>query len=57
MKQRHRTPEQVLRKLAEDEKLLAQGQSIEGVARHLEITQSELTEDAPLDQVDPARAP
>ena len=40
MKQRHHTPEQVIRKLAEGEKLLAQGKTIEEVARHLEITES-----------------
>jgi putative transposase len=40
MKQRHHTPEQVIRKLAEGEKLLAQGKGIEEVARHLEITES-----------------
>ena len=40
MKQRHHTPEQVIRKPAEGEKLLAQGKGIEEVARHLEITES-----------------
>ena len=40
MKGRHHTPEQVIRKLAEGEKLLAQGKSIEEVVRHLEITES-----------------
>jgi len=40
MKQRHHTPEQVIRKLAEGEKLLGEGKSIEEVARHLEITES-----------------
>jgi putative transposase len=39
MKQRHHTPEQVIRKLAEGEKLLGEGKSIEEVARHLEITE------------------
>jgi putative transposase len=39
MKRRRHTPEQIIRKLAEGEKLLGQGQSIE-VARHLEITES-----------------
>ena len=34
MKQRHHTPEQVIRKLAEGEKLLGEGQTIEEVARH-----------------------
>ena len=39
MKQRHHTPEQVIRKLAEDEKLLAEGKTIEEVSRHLEISE------------------
>jgi putative transposase len=39
MKQRHHTPEQVIRKLAEGEKLLAPGNTIEKVTRHLEITE------------------
>ena len=40
MKQRHHSPEQVIRKLAEADKLLAQGKSIEEVARHLEISEA-----------------
>jgi transposase-like protein len=40
MKRRRHTPDQVIRKLAEGEKLLGQGQSLEEVARHLEITES-----------------
>ena len=40
MKRRRHTPEQVIRKLAEGEKLLGQGQGIEEVCRHLEITES-----------------
>jgi putative transposase len=40
MKRRRHTPEQVIRKLAEGDKLLNQGQSLEEVARHLEITDS-----------------
>jgi len=40
MKRRRHTPEQIIRKLAEGEKLAGQGQSIEEVARHLEITES-----------------
>ena len=40
MKRRRHTPEQVIRKLAEGDKLLGQGQSIEEVCRHLEITES-----------------
>jgi putative transposase len=40
MKQRHHTPEQVIRKLAEGERLLNQGDDIAEVCRQLEITQS-----------------
>jgi putative transposase len=40
MKQRHHTPEQVIRKLAEGEKLLNEGSEIAEVCRALEITQS-----------------
>lgn len=40
MKQRHHTPEQVIRKLAEGEKLLNQGDDIVEVCWQLEITQS-----------------
>ena len=40
MKRRRHTPEQVIQKLAEGDKLLGQGQSIEEVCRHLEITES-----------------
>ena len=40
MKQRRHTPEQVIRKLAEGEKLLAEGKTIEEVCRHLEISES-----------------
>jgi transposase-like protein len=40
MKRRRHTPEQIIRKLAEGEKLLGQGQDIEEVTRHLEITES-----------------
>ncbi len=40
MKKRRHTPEQIIRKLAEGEKLLGEGQSTEEVARHLEITES-----------------
>jgi putative transposase len=39
MKQRRHTPEQVIRKLAEGDKLLAEGKTIEEVARHLEISE------------------
>ena len=40
MKQRRHTPEQVIRKLAEGEKLLNQGHDVAEVCRQLEITQS-----------------
>lgn len=40
MKRRRRTPDQIVRKLAEADKLLGQGKSIEEVCRHLEITDS-----------------
>ena len=40
MKKRRHTPEQIIRKLAEGERLLSQGQSLDEVARHLEITES-----------------
>jgi putative transposase len=39
MKQRRYTPEQVIRKLAEGDKLLAEGKTIEEVSRHLEISE------------------
>ena len=40
MKRRRHTPEQIIRKLQEGDKLLAQSQSLEDVARHLEIAES-----------------
>jgi putative transposase len=40
MKRRRHTPDQIIRKLAEGEKLLGQGQDLEAVSRHLEITES-----------------
>jgi putative transposase len=40
MKRRRHTPEQIVRLLAEGEKLLAEGQTVDEVARHLEITES-----------------
>ena len=40
MKRRRHTPEQVIRTLAEGEKLLGQGQTLAEVCRHLEITES-----------------
>ena len=39
MKQRRHTPEQVIRKLAEGDKLLAEGKTIEEMSRHLEISE------------------
>ena len=40
MKRRRHTPEQIIRKLAEGDKLLGEGKSIDEVVRHLEITES-----------------
>ena len=40
MKQRHHTPEQVIRKLAEGDKLLNRGQDPAEVCRHLAIAES-----------------
>jgi len=40
VKKRRHTPEQIIRKLAEGEKLLAEGKNLEEVSRHLEITES-----------------
>jgi len=40
MKRRRHTPEQVIRKLAEADRLLAGGKTIEEVCRHLEVTES-----------------
>ena len=40
MKRRRHTPEQVIRKLAEADKLLGEGKTIEEVCRTLEITDS-----------------
>ena len=40
MKRRQHSPEQIIRKLAEADKLLAQAKGIEEIARHLEITES-----------------
>ena len=38
MKRRHHSPEQIIRTLAEGDRLLNEGSSVEEVARHLEIT-------------------
>jgi putative transposase len=40
MKRRRHTPEQIIRKLAEGDKLLGLGKDVEEVCRQLEITQS-----------------
>jgi transposase-like protein len=40
MKRRRHTRDQVIRKLVEGDKLLETGQSLEGVCRYLEITES-----------------
>ena len=40
MKQRRHSPEQVIRKLAEGEKMLNQGHDVAEVCRQLEITES-----------------
>ena len=39
MKQRHHTPEQIVRKLAEADRLLAEGKPIAEVSRALEISE------------------
>jgi putative transposase len=39
MKRHRHTPEQIVRKLNEGEKLLGEGRSVDEVARHLEITE------------------
>jgi putative transposase len=38
VKRSHHTPEQVVRKVAEGQKLLAEGKSVDEVAKHLEVT-------------------
>ena len=40
MKKRRHSPEQIIRKLTEGDKLLNQGQTVEEISRHLEITES-----------------
>ena len=40
MKTRRHSPEQIIRKLTEGDKLLNQGQTVEEISRHLEITES-----------------
>ncbi len=38
MKRRHHTPEQVMRKVAEGQKLLTERQEVAELARYLEVT-------------------
>jgi putative transposase len=38
VKQRHHTPEQIVRKVAEGQKLLAEGRSVDEVAEYVEVT-------------------
>ena len=40
MSRRRHTPDQIIRKLAEGNKLLATGQDLEAVCRHLEVAES-----------------
>jgi len=40
MKRRRHSPERIVRLLAEGEKLLGEGKTVDEVARHLEITES-----------------
>ena len=40
MKQRHHSPEQIIRKLAEGDKMLTEGNDIAEVCRHLAIAES-----------------
>lgn len=40
MKKKHHTPEQIIRKIAEGDKLLNQGRELVEVCRHLEIAES-----------------
>jgi putative transposase len=40
MKRRRHTPEQIIRKLREADRLLAEGQEVPAVAKHLEISEA-----------------
>ena len=40
MKNRRHTPEQIIRKLAEGDKLLGEGKDVAEVVRHLQVTES-----------------
>jgi putative transposase len=42
VKRRRHTPEQVIRKLREADRLLAEGTTVEEVARHLEVSEQTL---------------
>src|SRR5215208_2595271 len=42
VKRRRHTPEQVIRKLREADRLLAEGKTVEEVARHLEVSEQTL---------------
>jgi transposase-like protein len=39
MKRRHHTPEQIVRKLPEADRMLGEGQSMVEVCKHLEVTE------------------
>jgi transposase len=38
VKQRHHTPEQIVRKVTEGQRLLAEGKSVDEVAKYIEVT-------------------
>ena len=40
MKRRHHTPEQIVRKLREADRLLGEGKPLVEVCRHLEVTEA-----------------
>jgi putative transposase len=42
MKRRRHSPDQIVRKLAEADKMLGQGKTLEEVCRHLEVAESTL---------------
>jgi len=42
VKRRRHTPEQIIRKLREADRLLAEGKTVEEVARHLEVSEQTL---------------
>jgi putative transposase len=47
MKRRRHTPEQIIRKLREADRLLAEGHDIPGVAKQLEIAERPITAGGP----------